>query len=193
MKTLNNSNFYFGSDKFKLGNKLSEIGILEIYDSIQPVVYYESGLDVIDDIFWPDWYIKKGIVPSILSFENSLSFFFLKYNRATVVDLTVAHILRKSLLKFEKFPAKDLEVVKREATKHNGKYMAKRGFGLIGSLVSFATDKVIIVNTEIVTGWRYKLYFLDNFNQEKIITIYASNEFSNDLDLFLNKNFKALL
>ena len=87
-----------------------------------------------------------------------------------------------------------MEVVKKEPRKHMAKGMMKRGFGVLGGLVSLGAEKLwISANTHKISGTIYNLYYLDKTNNEKCIEMYSAEEHENNSQLFLNTYFKSEL
>jgi hypothetical protein len=97
------------------------------------------------------------------------------------------------IISFEEYPAFELIVVKREETKHKAKYMGKRAFGLVSSVISLISDEIVSVNTHKMNGSRYKLLFKDKNDLERSIILYSSDEFKHDTSLFLKTYFKPIL
>jgi hypothetical protein len=191
---LNNENFWITGEQFESGESLYEVDILDIYDHKQSTIYYKSGIPEIDKLFGDKGYVKQGYVSTMLSEENGVSIFFCKYWRDQLEELAVAHIQRDKILRFEEAKNQNLEVVKREEAKHKAKYVLKNGTGLLGGLTGVAVEKMgVSANTFNTPGTIYKLYYLDNSQNEKCIEMYSAEEFEDSSQLFLNTYFKSVL
>jgi hypothetical protein len=190
---LENINFYLTGQKFELGEPLSELEILDIYEHFQATIYYKSGLTDIDNFFEDKSYIDKGYVCTLISSENGISILFAKYKRSDIIDMGVCHIERSKILSYEEQPATELTVVKREETKHKAKYMGKRAFGLVSSVTRLIADEVVVVNKDKTNGSVFKLKFKNDKNIEKTIILYSSDEFKHNTSLFLNTYYKSIL
>lgn len=191
---LNNENFWATGDKVNGGQFLCEINVLDIYDHKQPTIYYASGVPGLDKLFGEKGYIKQGYISTLTAYENSVCLFIAKYLRDELTEMAVVHIARDKILRFEEEKSDSLIVLKREDTKHKAKYMFKNASGLVGSLASFAGEKYgVSANTEQVSGTIYKLYFIDQDENESFIEIYSANEFEHSSKIFLNTYYKKEL
>ena len=59
---LNNEQYYLTrntSDENIIDKELSEVGVIDVFDHKQAIVYYESGAKEIEKYFKPEGYIKK--------------------------------------------------------------------------------------------------------------------------------------
>lgn len=190
MKKFNNLNVFLGGKVNNFGKELYTMQFYDVYEHRQPKVYYEGGVNQIDDYFSPNNYLQHGYVPTLYAYANYVSIYFMMWVRSNMVDLGVIHFYRDKISRYEIIEANDLEVIKTESFKHEAKYLFKN-MGLVGSTISvFGTDKIINVNTKRISGIRYKLYYFDEENIERCVSLYSSPENKNEVVLFLNTYFK---
>lgn len=187
---LNNENIWLTEKNDEIGKSLYEIPILDIYDHKQSTIYYKYGISEIENKFGEKGYIGQGYVTTLVAHENAISIFFLKYLKDKITELSVAHIDRKQIVRFEEKKTSNLIVVKREDTKHKAKYMLKNSTGLLGSLTGLATENKVSANTEEVDGVLYSLFYKDTNGKEQEIIMYSSNEFADKSNLFFNTYYK---
>lgn len=195
MKTFNGDNFVISSkDKLEVGEFLVGTEIFDIYSHRQSPIYYENGIRQIDEKLKEKSYIDLGYVVSIKAKTNAIEIWFYKFiNDDTLYDFSVVIIDRENLVSIESFPSTNLRVVKREETKHKVKYMARNSSGLIGALTGKATEKIVSANTELLSGTKYKLKYVDENRQISEFILYSSSEFDSTITLFLNTYYKKIL
>lgn len=159
---------------------------------VQAVVYYDKGLYEFDKLFSPKGYIKNGYVCDLTSYENGFSIVFAKYDNAKPVDMGGAIIERSKIINFEELGEAKVEVVKKQAGKHQAKTFLRKATG-VGQLISAFTDSSVSANTEIVNGVKFKLFYLDETDNVSYFTLYSSIDWKDRLQLFLNTYYKKTL
>jgi hypothetical protein len=90
-----NPHIWLTGKEFESGKTLAESKALDIYESIQSTIYYESGLPEIDCYFKDRDYLNSGYVCSLISFDNEISILFSKNKRGEILDMGICHIERK--------------------------------------------------------------------------------------------------
>jgi hypothetical protein len=178
--------------EFDLGKELRNTEPEIISHHVQAVVYYENGLPEFDKIFAPQGYIKSGYVCDLFALENGIAVVFAKYSDAEVIDIGIAHIERSKILNFEEFNESSLEVVKKEAGKHQAKTFLRKATG-VGLMASAFTDNIVSVNTCRTSGSKFKLYYVDETDNVKYINLYSPDEHKHKIVLFLNTYYKSNL
>lgn len=187
---LENKTIWLTGNEFVPGQVLNELETENVYNHIQSKIYYQDGLTEIENVFRPSNYIDKGYVCTLIAHKDAISLIFLKYKGVDPVDIGIAYIDRSKIIGFEENPASDLIVVKKEEGKHSMKNIGRKAFAATSVLISAVSDQFVSVNTHQVNGIKYKLYYQNKFGKKEHLTIYSSDEYKNDVTLFLNTYFK---
>lgn len=190
---LNNKTIWLTGKEYDNGVVLKAFDFREENNHIQSKIYYKSGISEINSHFYPSDYIDKGYNCTFYSTLNGFTIAFLRFVNGDPIDLAYAHIERSKIEYFEENNVNNLKVEKIEDGKHMLKNIARKGFAGASVIVSSITDNIVNVNTEIVNGIEYKLYYKNNFNQTEYLTFYTTNDFKNEVSLFLNTYFKKNL
>lgn len=175
------------------GEILSELGYIDFYGKYRPAIYYEKGIKEIDNLFDGNVYYKQGYVSNLICQENSFNLIFMKYDGEYCKDLGGLYISRDDIIGFEEFDANNLETIKDEEVKERMNYMWKKGSGIIGHVTGGLTDKLIKVKTHKVGGSKFVLSYYDKENKINKLTLYASDEYFQDVYLFINTYYKKEL
>ena len=187
---LNNKIIWITGNEFENGTVLKELDLQSVYNHIQATVYYKDGISEINSHFNPSDYIDKGYVCNFYATQFGLTFAFIKFTNGDPVDLSYAHLERSKILNYEENSASDLKVVKKEESKHSRKNFGRKAFAGASVLISAVADQFVSVNTHQVNGVEYKLYYQSKFGEKECLTFYASDEYKNDVTLFLNTYYK---
>lgn len=190
---LDNKNIILTGASVNPGEYLDELAITSVYEHMQATIYYDNGLPEIDTHFGSSGYINSGYVCNLISYLDVISIVFLKYVRDTPKDMGMFMIERSKITRFEQETATNLTIVKREEAAHKAKYVLKRGIGVIGALGGVVADQFVSVNTELVNGVKFKLFYKDTKDIEQCIIMYSSDEQKHKTILFLNTYYKSKL
>lgn len=176
-----------------LGEVISELGHIDFYGKYRPVVYYEKGIEEIEELFKEGTYFKQGYITNLISQENSFNILFMKFNGDDCTDMGGLYISRDDIISFKEFDVNNIEVIKDEDTKERMNYMWKKGGGILGSVTGGLTDKLMKFKTEKVSGSKFLLSYYDRQNKINEISLYASDDYFQDAYLFINTYFKKEL
>ena len=187
---LNNKTIWLTGEEFESGIVLKALDFKEDNNHVQSKVYYKDGIYEINSHFYPSDYIDKGYNCSFFSNLNGFTIAFLRIVNGNPVDLAYGHIKRSQIEKFEEKNMSNLKVEKNEEGKHMIKNIARKGFAGASVVISSMTDSIVNVNTHLVDGAEYKLYYKSIDNKSECLTFYAPNEFKNEVSLFLNTYYK---
>lgn len=187
---LNNKTIWLTGNEFDNGIVLKSLDFKEDNNHVQSKIYYKEGINEINTHFNPSDYIDKGYNCTFFSNLNGFTIAFLKIVNGNPVDLAYGHIKRSEIVSFEEKYVADLKVEKNEEGKHMMKNIARKGFGAASVIISSVTDSIVNVNTHFVEGVEYKLFYKSKYNQIENLTFYTSNEFKNEVSLFLNTYYK---
>jgi hypothetical protein len=187
---LGNKTIWLTGNEFVPGPVLNEIETENVYNHIQAKIYYQEGISEIENEFRPSNYIDKGYVCTLIAHKDAISIIFIKYKGADPVDMGIAYIDRSKIIDFEENPSTDLIVVKKEEGKHSQKNFGRKAFAGASVLISAVSDQFVSVNTHQVNGVKYKLYYQSKFGEKEHLTLYSSDEYKNDVTLFLNTYYK---
>ncbi len=187
---LENKTIWLTGNEFVPGSVLNELETESVYNHIQARIYYHKGLTEIENVFRPSNYIDKGYVCTLIAHKDAISIIFLKYKGVDPVDMGIAYIDRSKIIGFEENPSSDLIVVKKEEGKYSRKNFGRKAFAGASVLISAVSDQFVSVNTHQVNGVKYKLYYQSKFGEKEHLTLYSSDEYKNDVTLFLNTYYK---
>lgn len=190
---LESKTIWLTGNEFDPGQVLTEIETESVYNHIQSRIYYQEGLTEIENVFRPSNYIDKGYVCTLIAHKDAISIIFLKYKGEDVVDIGIAYIDRSKIIGFEENPASNLKVVKKEESKHYRKNFGRKAFAGSSVLISAVSDQFVSVNTHQVNGFKYELYYQNKFGEKGRLIFYSSDEYKNDVTLFLNTYYKKEL
>jgi hypothetical protein len=175
------------------GDLISEIGHIDFYGKYHPAVYYEKGISEVDNLFGSTPYFKQGYVSYLIRQENCFSLIFMKWDDERPIDIGGLYISKDDIIDFQEFDADNLNVLEPHEIKERMNYMLKKGGGIVGALTGGLTDKLIPVNTHSVKGSKYILSYYDNSNQKRDIVLYSSDDYFQDVYLFIKTYYKKEL
>jgi len=154
-------------------------------------IYYKNGIPFFDEFLKGDKFFEHKFLFIISGYENAIVFFLInsKCNVKQVLN-------RENITRFEMSEPKEVEIVTFSNIINIFKTGAYGG-GFIGSLASTGighlSEKIRGIKTKQVIGSEFYLYYLDEYNSEKSITIYASEEESPRLLVFLSALYRNTL
>lgn len=151
-------------------------------------IYYKNGIPFFDEFLKGDKFFEHKLLFIISGYENAIVFYLINSNYSAKQILN-----RENITRFVMSEPTDVEIVTFSKAINIFKTGAYGG-GFIGSLASIGignlSEKIRGIKTKLVKGSEFNLYYLDENNSEKSITIYASEEESTRLLVFLSALYK---
>lgn len=186
---LNNEQFYLTNDSSndnKQDIELCELGVLDVYEHKQPIIYYKSGCPEIENIFSKKSYLNNGFICNLIATRKQVSLYFCKYKVDMVSDLAGVHIYRSEIRNTIKSKCNDLDFIKKESIKHQSKYMFKRG-SFLGAIIGAATENINNVNLRKSNGICYTINFKNINDIESKLVIYCNTDYEYEIDDFMQR------
>ena len=189
---LNNLKINLTGDNFEYKPLLNSSKIIKVSDDTHSIVYYESGIPEIDNLFDEKYYFDKYIL-RLLALNDGIVLHFAKFEGNAKVDAAFIDINRLNISDYNEEPATNLVVLKNDQSSRKFKKNLGAAFGVVGAIIAEVNDSKRKIKTITVSGSRFNLFFNDKDGNQKTITIYSSDEYKHEIRLFLNTYYKKEL
>lgn len=189
---LNNLKINLTGDNFEYKPLLNSSKIIKVSDDTHSIVYYESGIPEIDNLFDEKYYFDKYIL-RLLALNDGIVLHFAKFEGNAKVDAAFIDINRLNISDYNEEPATNLVVLKNDQSSRKFKKNLGAAFGVVGAIIAEVNDSKRKIKTITVSGSRFNLFFNDKDGNQKTITIYSSDEYKHEIRLFLNTYYKSEL
>ena len=186
---LNNLKINLTGDNFEYKPLLNSSKIIKVSDDTHSIVYYESGIPEIDNLFDEKYYFEKYIL-RLLALNDGIVLHFAKFEGNAKVDAAFIDINRLNISDYNEEPATNLVVLKNDQSSRKFKKNLGAAFGVVGAIIAEVNDSKRKIKTITVSGSRFNLFFNDKDGNQKTITIYSSDEYKHEIRLFLNTYYK---
>lgn len=183
MKKLNSTSIWLTESSGHVGDLYATMQSVKIGDHMQAVIYYKSGIKLIDECF--ENYIKDGYVSEIFFHDKAIVFYLNKYKYKWIDDQGLFILRRSDIISIKEYETPNVEVVKFEKGKHIAKAMGRRGFGLVGSLIGLLGDNIETKeNTTFEPGVMFEVQYLDSNKNISILKYYCTQRVYSEIGPF---------
>lgn len=173
MKKINNLGIYPTQGEEHIGTLYGALTSVDVADHKQAIIYYLSGVPDIDNFFKPQDYIDNGFVVEVRFHDKAMVIYFIKYRGSQLVDIANVTIYNKYILDYDMEKHRSLKFVKFERGKHMAKSLGRSIFGVLGSSIGVLTEGMQSVNTILLEGVIFNLYYENKSGEKDKIQLYC--------------------